>query len=70
MATLALVDDDENIVESLKMFFEAEGYKIDHNLSHRAWAEVRNASATTDFGWQMPGGLHQYARQHGRPCQH
>ena len=28
MATLALVDDDENIVESLKMFFEAEGYKV------------------------------------------
>ncbi len=28
MATLALVDDDENIVESLKMFFEAEGYTV------------------------------------------
>ena len=28
MATLALVDDDESIVESLKMFFEAEGYKV------------------------------------------
>lgn len=28
MATLALVDDDENIVESLKMFFEAEGHNI------------------------------------------
>ena len=28
MATIALVDDDENIVASLKMFFEAEGYKV------------------------------------------
>ncbi|WP_300379821.1 response regulator transcription factor [Henriciella sp.] len=28
MATLALVDDDENIVASLKMFFEAEGYTV------------------------------------------
>ena len=28
MATIALVDDDENIVESLKVFFEAEGYKV------------------------------------------
>jgi len=27
MPTLALVDDDENIVTSLKMFFEAEGYQ-------------------------------------------
>lgn len=29
MARLALVDDDENIVESLSLFFEAEGYDID-----------------------------------------
>jgi len=28
MPTLALVDDDENIVASLKMFFEAEGYTV------------------------------------------
>ena len=28
MTTLALVDDDENIVASLKMFFEAEGYDV------------------------------------------
>ena len=28
MATLALVDDDENIVASLRMFFEAEGYAV------------------------------------------
>ncbi len=28
MTTLALVDDDENIVASLKMFFEAEGYNV------------------------------------------
>ena len=28
MPTLALVDDDENIVASLKMFFEAEGYNV------------------------------------------
>ena len=28
MATIALVDDDENIVESLKLFFEAEGYGV------------------------------------------
>ncbi len=28
MTTIALVDDDENIVESLKAFFEAEGYTI------------------------------------------
>ena len=28
MATIALVDDDENIVESLKVFFEAEGYQV------------------------------------------
>jgi two-component system, OmpR family, response regulator ChvI len=28
MATLALVDDDENIVASLKMFFEAEGHEV------------------------------------------
>ncbi len=28
MATIALVDDDENIVASLKMFFEAEGYTV------------------------------------------
>lgn len=28
MPTLALVDDDENIVTSLKMFFEAEGYQV------------------------------------------
>ncbi len=28
MTTLALVDDDENIVASLKMFFEAEGYVV------------------------------------------
>ncbi|MEL6781862.1 MAG: DNA-binding response regulator, partial [Pseudomonadota bacterium] len=28
MATLALVDDDENIVASLKIFFEAEGYQV------------------------------------------
>ncbi|WP_084418270.1 response regulator transcription factor [Henriciella litoralis] len=28
MATLALVDDDENIVASLKIFFEAEGYTV------------------------------------------
>jgi len=28
MPTLALVDDDENIVASLKMFFEAEGYQV------------------------------------------
>lgn len=28
MATLALVDDDENIVESLEIFFDAEGYKV------------------------------------------
>ncbi len=28
MTTLALVDDDENIVASLKMFFEAEGYQV------------------------------------------
>ena len=28
MATIALVDDDENIVESLKIFFEAEGYQV------------------------------------------
>jgi two-component system response regulator ChvI len=28
MATIALVDDDENIVESLKAFFEAEGYQV------------------------------------------
>ncbi|MEM1087851.1 MAG: response regulator transcription factor [Pseudomonadota bacterium] len=28
MATLALVDDDENIITSLKIFFEAEGYTV------------------------------------------
>ncbi|MEO1642886.1 MAG: response regulator, partial [Pseudomonadota bacterium] len=28
MTTLALVDDDENIVASLKIFFEAEGYTV------------------------------------------
>ena len=28
MTTIALVDDDENIVESLKLFFEAEGYGV------------------------------------------
>jgi two-component system response regulator ChvI len=28
MATLALVDDDENILASLKIFFEAEGYIV------------------------------------------
>ena len=28
MTTLALVDDDENIVASLKLFFEAEGYDV------------------------------------------
>ena len=28
MATLALVDDDENILASLKIFFEAEGYTV------------------------------------------
>ena len=28
MPSLALVDDDENIVTSLKMFFEAEGYQV------------------------------------------
>ena len=28
MTTLALVDDDENIVASLKIFFEAEGYDV------------------------------------------
>lgn len=28
MTTIALVDDDENIVTSLKMFFEAEGYQV------------------------------------------
>ncbi len=28
MATIALVDDDENILTSLKMFFEAEGYIV------------------------------------------
>ncbi|MEO0754968.1 MAG: response regulator transcription factor [Pseudomonadota bacterium] len=28
MATIALVDDDENIVASLKIFFEAEGYQV------------------------------------------
>lgn len=29
MTRLALVDDDENIVTSLKMFFEAEGYDVE-----------------------------------------
>mgnify|MGYP000262368491 CR=1 FL=1 len=28
MTTLALVDDDENIIASLKIFFEAEGYQV------------------------------------------
>ncbi|MEZ5937168.1 MAG: response regulator transcription factor [Hyphomonadaceae bacterium] len=28
MATIALVDDDEHIVEALKAFFEAEGYQV------------------------------------------
>ena len=28
MATIALVDDDENILASLKIFFEAEGYNV------------------------------------------
>jgi two-component system response regulator ChvI len=28
MATIALVDDDENIVEALRAFFEAEGYAV------------------------------------------
>ena len=28
MAKITLVDDDENIVESLKAFFEAEGYQV------------------------------------------
>jgi two-component system response regulator ChvI len=28
MATIALVDDDENILASLKIFFEAEGYQV------------------------------------------
>ena len=28
MATIALVDDDENIVEALTAFFEAEGYQV------------------------------------------
>ena len=28
MTTLALVDDDENIIASLKIFFEAEGYTV------------------------------------------
>ena len=28
MANITLVDDDENIVESLKVFFEAEGYQV------------------------------------------
>src|SRR4029078_2505074 len=28
MATIALVDDDENILTSLKIFFEAEGYTV------------------------------------------
>jgi two-component system response regulator ChvI len=28
MATIALVDDDENILASLKIFFEAEGYVV------------------------------------------
>jgi two-component system response regulator ChvI len=28
MPTLALVDDDENIITSLKLFFEAEGYQV------------------------------------------
>lgn len=28
MATVALVDDDENILASLKIFFEAEGYTV------------------------------------------
>jgi len=29
MATIALVDDDENILASLKVFFEQEGYAVD-----------------------------------------
>ena len=28
MATLALVDDDENILNSLKVFFESEGHTV------------------------------------------
>jgi two-component system response regulator ChvI len=28
MTTIALVDDDDNILASLKMFFESEGYKV------------------------------------------
>ena len=28
MPTIALVDDDENILASLKIFFEAEGYTV------------------------------------------
>ena len=29
MATIALVDDDKNILTSLRMLLESEGYKID-----------------------------------------
>ena len=28
MATIALVDDDENILASLKLLFEGEGYTV------------------------------------------
>lgn len=48
MATIALVDDDENIVEALTAFFEAEGYQVRaYHDGASAWPVFRRHHPTS-----------------------
>ena len=52
MPTIALVDDDENILASLKIFFEAEGYQV------RTYHDGATAlTALAEMNW--PGNVRQ-----------
>ena len=56
MAQLALVDDDENIIASLKIFFEAEGHKVRtyHDGSHALQSLAENPPDLAIVDIKMP----------------
>lgn len=61
MSTLAIVDDDENIVESLRMFFEKEGYQVrtyhDGETALKALTEIPPDIAILDVKMPRMDGM-------------
>ncbi len=66
MPTIALVDDDENILASLKIFFEAEGYQVktfhDGQTALAALTEVPPDVAVLDIKMPRMDGIEMLRR--------